>query len=79
MKIKKAMAPSQLDTAASRIAAVAAVERPITAPILRGVDREVTFHTLTELERQVQSLMSQMATLSSNGGSQFQAPAQAPG
>ena len=67
------MLPSQLDTAASCIDEVVAAEQSVTAPVLRGTSR-----TLTDLERQIQSLMVQVANLSGNQGVPFhaQAPAQ---
>ena len=71
------MAPSQLDTIASHIATVVAAESPVTATVLQGVVRKVTSRTLMDIGCQVQSLMLQMATLSGNQGSQFQAPAPA--
>ena len=75
------MLPSQVDTAASQTAEVVAADRPVTAPILRAVVREVTSRTLVDLERQVQSLMAQVANLSGHQGVPFhnQAPTQAQG
>ena len=53
-RIKKAMVPNQLNTAASRIATVVNADRPVTAPVLRGVVREATTRQLSILERQVE-------------------------
>ena len=80
-RIRKAMLPSQIDTAANRIAEVVAADRPVTAPVLRAVVREATTRDLTDLERQVQSLMAQVANLSGHQGVPFrnQAPTQAQG
>ena len=70
--------PIQLNTAAIRIAIVVATERPVTAPFLQGVAHEVTSRTLTDLKRQDQSSMAQVANLSGNQGVPFhaQAPSQ---
>ena len=70
------MVPSQLDTAANRFAKVVSAERPVTAPVLRGVVREATSCHLLDHERQVESLMAQVANLNGHQGTPFYPQAQ---
>ena len=67
-RITEAMAPGQLDTVASRITAVYIAKRPVMAPVLGEVVREVTAiaYSVDDLNRQVQCIMSQMDGLPGN-------------
>ena len=60
------MAPCQLDTIASQVAAVAAAKRLVMALVLLGVVCEVTDQTVDDLQRQVQSLFPQLVWLPGN-------------
>ena len=61
------MAPGQLDTVASRIAAVvAAAKRPVTAPFIQGVVRGVTNQTVDDFHHQMHILFSQLSRLPGN-------------
>ena len=66
MRIKKAMSPNQLDTAASWIATVANAERPIMPPVLCGVACQETKCAIDKLQYQVQSLQAQLVRLPEN-------------
>lgn len=55
-RIKSAMAPTQLNAAASRIATVLGKERPVTQPVLRGMVEETTASKVSSYERRIQAL-----------------------
>jgi hypothetical protein len=67
-RIKKAAAQAQLTSAAERIAATVAAERPATAPVLRGVVRNETERANQQLRRQVQSLQATVSNLTLKQG-----------
>ena len=61
-RIKKAMKPSQLATAADRIAAVVGAGRPVAPPTLTGLINNQVDDATAKLAREVQSLKAQLAT-----------------
>jgi len=67
-RIKKAAVQAQLTSAAERIAATIAAERPATAPVLCGVVRSETERANQQLCRQVQSLQATVSNLTLKQG-----------
>jgi hypothetical protein len=64
-RIKKATVPSTLSSVSERIAATIAAERPVTAPVLRGVVRTEAEKTNAILQRQVKSLQAKFDAMES--------------
>ena len=60
-RIKKATKPAEMMTTADRIAATIAAERPVEAPVLRGLVREEGDRGLATLRRELQSIKAQLA------------------
>ena len=75
-RIKKAMLKPQLSNWAERIAAIVNTEWPITPATLWGLVREETVSNTSQLEREIQSLKSQMESLMSGKSKKKKPPIQ---